>query len=283
MRLTLSVLRCPASAVTETRSLDGGEISLGRGPDSDWVLADPDRHLSKRHCVLAFHGGGWQVADVSKNGTYLNSASQPLGQGRTSPLEDGDRLRLGDYEIEVRIAPAPATSPWADPAWRPERDVSAPTWGAPHRPGEAVAGASWQEDPFGRDPFQASRAATHENPDRRLRRRRERAWHQTPRRLRSDGAGAWARRRAGRMATANAGRPRPFARRGVPSRASGEQSAGRLGRSSHRYAYLWHAGVTAAAAGPTWSVRKRPASVRASHTATASPATSGSRSRTCRR
>lgn len=141
MRLTLAVLRCPASAVTETRSFDGGEIGLGRGLDSDWVLADPERQLSKRHCVLAFHGGGWQVADVSKNGTYLNGASQPLGQGRTSPLENGDRLRMGDYELEVRIAPAPAASPWADPAWRPERGV-------------AVAGKAWQDDPFRQDPFQ---------------------------------------------------------------------------------------------------------------------------------
>jgi type VI secretion system protein ImpI/type VI secretion system protein len=116
MRLTLSILRCPASAPTETRVFEGGQISIGRGPENDWVLPDPDRHLSKRHCMLAFHGGDWQLADTSTNGTYLNGESEPLGQGMPRRLRDGDRLRFGAYEIEARIGPSePAPQPWSDP------------------------------------------------------------------------------------------------------------------------------------------------------------------------
>jgi type VI secretion system protein ImpI/type VI secretion system protein len=103
MRLTLSTLRCPDSVAPETRSTGGGEFTMGRAPDNSWVLADPDRHLSKRHCVLAFRSGGWQIADTSTNGTFLNRDAEPIGQGSVRDLRDGDRIRLGAYEIEVRI------------------------------------------------------------------------------------------------------------------------------------------------------------------------------------
>jgi len=103
MRLTLSTLRCPDTVAPETRSVGGGEFSLGRAPDNSWVLADPERHLSKRHCVLAFRNGGWQIADLSTNGTFLNSEGAPIGQGQVRDLRDGDRIRVGAYEIELRI------------------------------------------------------------------------------------------------------------------------------------------------------------------------------------
>lgn len=123
MRLTLSTLRCPDSVPPETRSIGGGEFSIGRAPDNAWVLADPERHLSKRHCVIAYRGGIWQIADTSTNGTFLNRDSEPIGQGRVRDLQDGDRIRLGAYEIEVRIEetaapprhPAPLLPPGANP------------------------------------------------------------------------------------------------------------------------------------------------------------------------
>jgi type VI secretion system FHA domain protein len=102
--LTLSVLRCPDAAPPETRRLTGGEFRIGRAPDNDWVLSDPDRVLSKRHCVIAWRGGAWQIADTSTNGTFINNDAAPLGAGAVHVLTDGDRLRLGAYEIEARIA-----------------------------------------------------------------------------------------------------------------------------------------------------------------------------------
>ena len=114
MRLTLSILRCPPSATPETRSFDGGEISIGRGAENDWVLPDPDRHLSKRHCMLAFHGGDWQLADLSTNGTFLNGEADPLGPGLPRRLRSGDRIRFGSFEVEARIGPAELAP---DPLW----------------------------------------------------------------------------------------------------------------------------------------------------------------------
>src|SRR5690242_7967091 len=59
--LTLTMLRCSDKVPPETRTVAGGEFAIGRAAENDWVLADPERYLSKRHCLLAYRSGGWQV------------------------------------------------------------------------------------------------------------------------------------------------------------------------------------------------------------------------------
>jgi type VI secretion system FHA domain protein len=135
MTLTLSMLRCPAAVPPQTRTIEGGEFSIGRGAENDWVLPDPERSLSRRHCALAYRSGGWQVADLSANGTFLNRQPEPIGPGNPRDLRDGDRLRLGEYELEVRIAET--ATPRRAPAGR--------------------------DDPFALDPF-APRAAALSGP-----------------------------------------------------------------------------------------------------------------------
>jgi type VI secretion system protein ImpI/type VI secretion system protein len=100
--LTLTMLRCPDAVPPQARTVAGGEFSIGRGAENDWVLPDPERLLSRRHCGLAYRSGGWQVADFSANGTFLNR--EPIGSGQSREVRDGDRLRFGEYELEVRIA-----------------------------------------------------------------------------------------------------------------------------------------------------------------------------------
>jgi type VI secretion system protein ImpI len=63
--------------------------------------------LSKRHFAVAFRGGAWQVADISTNGTYLNAEPDCIGRGATRSLRDGDRLRVGTYEIGLRLEDQP--------------------------------------------------------------------------------------------------------------------------------------------------------------------------------
>ena len=113
MTLTLSMLRCPDTVAPESRSLQSGEFSIGRGSENDWVLADPERSISKRHCMLAYRSGCWQIADLSTNGTFLNRNSEPIGRGQPHDLRDGDRVRIGPYEIEVRIVETAAARPVA--------------------------------------------------------------------------------------------------------------------------------------------------------------------------
>jgi predicted component of type VI protein secretion system len=106
MSLTLSILTGPDGSALEKRVFPGGSLSIGRASDNDWVLADPQRHLSKRHCTIAFRDLFWEVTDLSTNGTFLNSEREPIGNGTVRDLRDGDRLRLGDYQLAVAIADA---------------------------------------------------------------------------------------------------------------------------------------------------------------------------------
>jgi len=97
------MIRCPDNVAPERREVRGGEFSIGRGRDNEWVIADPERHLSKRHCRLVYSVGDWELHDLSANGTFLNGASDPVGQGSAEKLRNGDRIKFGLYEIEVMI------------------------------------------------------------------------------------------------------------------------------------------------------------------------------------
>jgi type VI secretion system protein len=81
--------------------VNGGTI--GRAPDNDWVLPDPKRLVSGHHCEITYRGGNYWLKDTSTNGVYVNDAEEPVASGSPVPLQDGDRLRLGDYELIVGI------------------------------------------------------------------------------------------------------------------------------------------------------------------------------------
>ncbi|SDE83430.1 type VI secretion system-associated FHA domain protein TagH [Rhodospira trueperi] len=83
--------------------LESGRLTLGRGPDNDWVLADPERLLSKQHCEIAWTGDAFVLTDTSTNGVFINNAQAPVGRGQTVELAPGDSVRLGDYELLARI------------------------------------------------------------------------------------------------------------------------------------------------------------------------------------
>jgi type VI secretion system protein ImpI/type VI secretion system protein len=106
MTLVLTVLRCPDNAVPETRQVSGGEFVIGRSADASWRLADPLRAISKHHCMLCFLGGEWRLRDLSTNGTFVNRDTEPVGRTQDRVLQDGDRLHIGSYEIELRIESA---------------------------------------------------------------------------------------------------------------------------------------------------------------------------------
>ncbi|MCA0872583.1 type VI secretion system-associated FHA domain protein TagH [Seohaeicola saemankumensis] len=80
----------------------GGSLTIGRGPTNDLVLPDPERMLSKNHCVIEDHNGNVVVVDLSTNGTFLNYSKIPLGRTPT-PLNNGDILCVGSYELVVDI------------------------------------------------------------------------------------------------------------------------------------------------------------------------------------
>ncbi len=97
----------------------GGSITVGRGPENDLVLPDPTKVLSKRHCAIEEQSGQVVVIDLSTNGTFLNYGKTAIGK-TPKPLNDGDILTLGPYELMVELSGSTgaALAPAADPAPR---------------------------------------------------------------------------------------------------------------------------------------------------------------------
>lgn len=82
---------------------ESDSFTIGRSNENDWTLADPNLFLSGSHCRIFNEGGKFFLTDTSTNGVFLNGADQRLVRNQSVPLNDGDRFRMGDYEIKVII------------------------------------------------------------------------------------------------------------------------------------------------------------------------------------
>jgi hypothetical protein len=102
--LSLAMVRAPASVPRQVHSFSHWVCSVGRAPDNDLVLSDPEAQISRRHFTLAYRDGGWTITDQSTNGTFLNRDPRPIGVGKRRNLLDGDHVRAGSFEFEVRFA-----------------------------------------------------------------------------------------------------------------------------------------------------------------------------------
>lgn len=105
MSLTLTQINTPRHGMggPTSRILTSGRLSIGRAAGNDWVLPDPERVISKRHCVIEGSGAAFHLIDQSVNGVFINASEQPVGREHRYTLRHGDRIRIGDYELEVSI------------------------------------------------------------------------------------------------------------------------------------------------------------------------------------
>ena len=105
MALRLTVVSQHAALLgdkaTKVFGVHGGII--GRAIDVDWILPDPERYLSSKHARVEFRAGDWYLVDTSSNGTFVNGAQVPLGKFHDYAMQDGDRVRLGEYELLISI------------------------------------------------------------------------------------------------------------------------------------------------------------------------------------
>lgn len=123
-KLTCHIEGASIFGAEPTREMQGGQLTIGRGSDCGWVLNDPDRALSKQHCIIARDGGGFTLTDTSSNGVFVNGSRFPLGRGQSVPLSDGHLVTIGPYRIRISIqavapvadaAPPPALAPAPEP------------------------------------------------------------------------------------------------------------------------------------------------------------------------
>jgi type VI secretion system protein len=105
MAIKLRVISDQYRELGEHRSrvfgVNGG--SIGRAPDNDWVLPDQKRLVSGHHCDIACRSGEYWISDHSTNGVFVNDSEETVSETGPVALKDGDRLRLGDYEILVSV------------------------------------------------------------------------------------------------------------------------------------------------------------------------------------
>jgi predicted component of type VI protein secretion system len=112
------------------RSVELGErTTIGRVEDNAFQIAEPS--VSSRHCEILLRGGEVVVKDLnSTNGTFIN------GEKITEAvLKPSQTLRLGNIELKLDAAgapaappiPPPAGTPPATPAAAPAAPATAPT------------------------------------------------------------------------------------------------------------------------------------------------------------
>jgi type VI secretion system protein len=103
LRLTITSYHKLTPGQATERQLDQGVLTIGRGPENDWVLPDPERLVSSLHCTIQFKDGAYYLTDNSTNGVLLVNAGLRLRRGTSERLQDGELIRLGEYDILVQL------------------------------------------------------------------------------------------------------------------------------------------------------------------------------------
>ena len=104
MNIRLILESSPKQQAETERVFHGGTMVIGRGDDADWQLDDPEMYVSRRHCILSDETGELMATDASSGGLFIDNAANPVGTGNAAKIEDGIRLRMGDFVIKVEFA-----------------------------------------------------------------------------------------------------------------------------------------------------------------------------------
>lgn len=113
--------------------------SLGREQDNTIIVLDSK--VSRYHAQITLDNGNWLLTDLgSSNHTYLNGT--PLVA--PTPLQDGDRINIGETELTVRmpVAPDAYTQPSTPVKEEPQAYpgyIKSPTPAPAYRPAPPVA------------------------------------------------------------------------------------------------------------------------------------------------
>ena len=113
MLLTLNIVSGKHRSTEDnpSQTVNQGSISIGRSPNNDWTLDDPEMVLSREHCIINYRDDGYYLTDTSQNGVFINQNPQQVGQNNTIKLSHNDQLKLGDYVIHVNITDQASATP----------------------------------------------------------------------------------------------------------------------------------------------------------------------------
>lgn len=80
---------------------------VGRHQACDWVLADPQCHVSRQHVLISHEHGRFLLTDTSRNGTYDGLTGERLPKGVAHPVEQGSCWLFGRLRIHARLESTP--------------------------------------------------------------------------------------------------------------------------------------------------------------------------------
>lgn len=150
----------------DSRTLEEGELVIGRDPPVGWRIDDPDRQLSRTHCTLRVRSGDLLIRDTSANGVTLGRSQTRLPRDEFVPLDPGESLSLGKFILTVERTtddvfasdPTPSaldvdSSPFAPPSGGDMRGLSTPR--APDPFASELHRSPLDADPFSSGPFES--------------------------------------------------------------------------------------------------------------------------------
>jgi type VI secretion system FHA domain protein len=137
MNLILKVSKGPLGGALAgaSHTVDESGATIGRSEKNTWVLPSVEGDgVSRLHCRIVCEGGVFRVIDTkSTYGVFLNDVRV---KSEGASLNDGDRLRLGEYELLVAVEAPPdpgfveqpsEAEPFEPPVTPFEWDPPAPT------------------------------------------------------------------------------------------------------------------------------------------------------------
>lgn len=89
----------------DARLLRDGTLQIGRDPTADWTIPDPDREISRAHCVLAAQGAGLTVRCLGTNGVFDDLSGERLPDAVDVAVTVPSTLRIGRFRLLASPAP----------------------------------------------------------------------------------------------------------------------------------------------------------------------------------
>ena len=110
MRIRVTRFRGEGTASREL-TLQTRTATVGRSPDRDVFLDDPERVVSGQHAVIESRGNEIWITDLSRNGTFVNQPNEPLPPHQAVALAPSDRVLIGPFELRISLVDNAAPSP----------------------------------------------------------------------------------------------------------------------------------------------------------------------------
>lgn len=143
MYLTLRIqsYRKQAPAAPVERRFDQLGGTIGRAAGNDLELPDPGKYISRNHSKIDFAEGRYTLMDLGANPSWIND--RPVGTGKSAALENGDRLLIGDYVLEVVVGDGGGAA--NVPVFQPETSDALPFQAQPMVAPSPYEGRSFDE------------------------------------------------------------------------------------------------------------------------------------------